>query len=968
MNDLLERLQGAVGDAYRIERELGGGGMSRVFLATESSLNRQVVIKLLAPELTSEVSTARFKREMEVTALLQHPHILPVLAAGARDGLLYYVMPYVAGESLRHRLARDGRFPVADVVRILSELAGALAYANGRGVVHRDIKPENILLSDGHAVLADFGIAAALAGGRDDAATGGARLTEVGMSMGTPGYMSPEQAAGDPNVDARADIYALAVVGYEMLAGAPPFTGPTLAVMTAHLTTAPKPIDAARPETPPGLAQALHRALAKKPEDRFQTAQEFADSLGVSFTGERPALRLGRRSLLVGGLAALVLVAGGLFAWQRTRVEPGLDDNLVAIAPFDVLDPSLEVWKEGMVDVLAANLDGAGPLRTVPPTVVLRRWKDGRVDRESAGEFGRSTGARLAVFGRLMPSGRDSLRLNATVYDAGSGRTLEDIELRDEAARVDRLSDSLTIRILRGLNQTRAIGAVRQSAIGSSSFPAIKAFLQGEQHYRRSDWDSAAFYYQRAVALDSNFAPALRHLSNALGWQIAAYGGNQNLSGYEHALRAGRFNRGLAPRESLLTVSDSLFAALMLAGQRTPMAERVALVQRLLGTLDVTTRQFPEDPESWFKLGDARYHFYQFVASAENLGRAREAFDRSIALDSAFAPSFIHVADIASKHGDEEGLRRYLRAYLAQQPIDMHADALRLVDRMLDPERARTTDLEAEMRKVTPVASGVAFQNVIHLPDSAETQVEMAKALRATADRPGLPPEFRRQAELGYVGMLHYRGHVREALRQAPATAFWVPAEAAMFGVIPADSARRMFAGWLARPKEVPGRLSISAAWFAQQGDTASLREVLRLAEAGGNPIGLPPWALRGYLALAQRDTAQAMRLLTVPDTTCLGWCAMVRLPLAEIHLAQGRHADAAALLEQDFLQTSNVRMLWSLARGRANEALGRKEKAVDAYAYVASMWANADPELQPYVKEARDGLRRLSTDPGVNR
>src|SRR5688572_1893433 len=232
--------------------------MSRVFLATETSLNRPVVIKLLAPELTSEVSTARFKREFELTAVLQHPHILPVLATGARDGLLYYVMPYVAGESLRHRLNRGGALPIEDAARILSELTGALAYAHERGVVHRDIKPENILLSDGHAVLADFGIAAALVGDRPT--EGGQRLTEVGMAMGTPGYMSPEQAAGETNLDARADIYSLAVVGYEMLSGKPPFVGPTpLAVLTAHLSETPKPIETVRPDVPSSLAAALQR-------------------------------------------------------------------------------------------------------------------------------------------------------------------------------------------------------------------------------------------------------------------------------------------------------------------------------------------------------------------------------------------------------------------------------------------------------------------------------------------------------------------------------------------------------------------------------------------------------------------------------------------------------------------------------------------------------------------------------------
>ncbi|MDH5235351.1 MAG: serine/threonine protein kinase, partial [Gemmatimonadota bacterium] len=188
MSDLLARVQAVTGDAYHVESEITGGGMSRLFLATERSLNRRVVIKLLPPELTSEVSAARFQQEMELAASLQHPHILPVLGAGARDGLLYYIMPYVEGESLRGRITRDGALPVPDAVRLLAEIADALAFAHARGIIHRDIKPENILLEERHAVLADFGIARALVQART-----GDRLTGSGTSVGTPGYMAPEQ-------------------------------------------------------------------------------------------------------------------------------------------------------------------------------------------------------------------------------------------------------------------------------------------------------------------------------------------------------------------------------------------------------------------------------------------------------------------------------------------------------------------------------------------------------------------------------------------------------------------------------------------------------------------------------------------------------------------------------------------------------------------------------------------------------
>ncbi len=285
MSDLQTDLQTALGDAYRIEREIGGGGMSRLFLASEASLNRQVVIKLLPPEMTSEVSAARFKKEIELAAQLQHPNILPVLTAGADGELIYYVMPYVSGESLRHRLTTDGRASIENTRKVIGEVADALAFAHAQGVVHRDIKPENILLQHGHAVLMDFGVARAVA-----EAQSGERLTQTGLAIGTPGYMAPEQAAGEMHIDARADVYALAVVAYEMLTGAPPFTGASAqAVLAAHMTQDPQPLTEVCAETPKDLSATILKALAKEPSARIQTAAEVRDAVADMGSGVRAA-------------------------------------------------------------------------------------------------------------------------------------------------------------------------------------------------------------------------------------------------------------------------------------------------------------------------------------------------------------------------------------------------------------------------------------------------------------------------------------------------------------------------------------------------------------------------------------------------------------------------------------------------------------------------------------------------------
>jgi serine/threonine protein kinase len=276
------QLQRTVADRYRLGRELGRGGMATVYLADDLRHHRSVAVKVLRSELAGGISADRFLREIEITAQLLHPHILTLIDSGEAHGLLYYVMPYVQGESLRERLDREGELPVRDATRILREVVDALAYAHGRGIVHRDIKPENILLTGDHALVADFGVAKAVATatgrGRATAASdarSGAALTALGVALGTPAYMAPEQAAGDPNVDQRADIYAAGVLAYEMLAGAPPFAGPTAQhVMAAHLTRTPEPLARLRPGLTRGLERLVMQCLEKRPADRWQSGEE----------------------------------------------------------------------------------------------------------------------------------------------------------------------------------------------------------------------------------------------------------------------------------------------------------------------------------------------------------------------------------------------------------------------------------------------------------------------------------------------------------------------------------------------------------------------------------------------------------------------------------------------------------------------------------------------------------------------
>ncbi|MEO8140068.1 MAG: protein kinase, partial [Gemmatimonadota bacterium] len=292
MVDALSGLKTALADRYQLERELGHGGMATVYLAHDLKHDRKVAVKVLRPELAAVIGAERFLAEIKTTANLQHPHILGLFDSGQVDGTVFYVMPFVDGESLRDRLTREKQLPIEDAVRISREVADALQYAHAQGVIHRDIKPENILLHGGHALVADFGIALAAA------TTAGTRMTETGMSLGTPTYMSPEQAMGERNLDARTDIYALGCVTYEALVGEPPFTGPTAQAIVAKVMTAtPESLTTLRRTVPPAVARAVHRAIEKLPADRFPTAAAFGAALsGEGGTHSWPAEPVAQRA------------------------------------------------------------------------------------------------------------------------------------------------------------------------------------------------------------------------------------------------------------------------------------------------------------------------------------------------------------------------------------------------------------------------------------------------------------------------------------------------------------------------------------------------------------------------------------------------------------------------------------------------------------------------------------------------
>ena len=953
--ELAEQLRRTLGGLYAISRELGGGGMSRVFEAEDTALGRTVVIKVLHPELAAGVNAERFKREVQLSARLQHPHIVPVLTAGEVEGLPYYVMPFVKGESLRARLAH-GPLPIGEAVSVLADVAKALAYAHSEGVVHRDIKPDNVLLSSGAATVADFGIAKALSSARQGQS--GETLTSLGTSLGTPAYMAPEQVAGDPNVDQRADIYSFGCVAYELLSGQTPFAGKSpQQLLAAHVMEKPTPIAERRPGLPAPLAALVMRCLEKEPAQRPQFATEIVTQLAASGTHETleaaPARLAGRRARALAIAAGIaVVVSGAGIAAYRTLWRGGAADEALhlAVAPFEVLDTRLALWKEGAVDVLSRNLDGAGPIRSISPSVAIKQWKAGdRADRASAIAFGRRVGAQLVLYGQLMPVGSDLVDAKISIVDVerASDAPLE-IQVRDSSSRMDRVTDSLSVRALARIGGRRTIGAARLASFGSGSLAAIKAFLQGAQFFRRTQWDSAAASFRQAVAIDSTFGIAYAMLAQAVGWASGADDPESRAS-YR---RAGSLIRpGMSARDSLILTAIGHYA-----NSGNIQANRAAEARAAFAAAEAAATRYPNDPEPWYLLGDMRFHA-DFTMSEQDL---LALFDRSIQADSSFAPAYVHATEMAFRYGPDVG-RRYAQAYLALNPRDVEADGLRLAAFLADPAQLRSA-MPKLLDTVSLDVARRAYPALARLPDSSEAGLLLLRAgMRRVPEGTG-----KRQVTNMYISQLAMRGHIDEAWAHAVKNKHFASAEIAALGLVPADSVVRTMLPWLELRSEAS---MYPYAALAAVGDSARLSRLADAIEqfaktdtARRSIFEYVVASLRAYTALAKRDTAEAIRRFTaIPDS-------VINFPIDQFIfarlIARQDPRRALALLERRAPIGSLLSVARDLERGRIAERLNEREKSVDAYSYVAQMWAHAEsPALRDASKEAREGLARLDPD-----
>jgi tetratricopeptide (TPR) repeat protein len=496
--------------------------MATVYLAEDLKHNRRVAIKVLLPALASALGPERFLREIKLTAQLNHPHILPVLDSGEAAGLLYYVMPFVDGESLRGRMDREKQLPIEDALLVSREVADALSYAHSQSVVHRDIKPENILISAGHAVVADFGIARAIS------AAGAERLTETGLAIGTPAYMSPEQAAGSKDLDGRTDLYSLGCVLFEMLAGEPPFTGPTAeSVVRQHLAVEPPAVTNLRPTVPARVSEAIARSLAKAPADRFSSVAKFAAALrgdtqtaSGQATSERNRSAHRRRWIAA---ATLIVVAGATatrVAWRRGQgSDPG--SRLVVVPPFEnrTGDTSLADLGELAASWVADALVREGTAEVVAPTIVQDLLRgDLRSSTKPAEDLARRTGARIAVVGEYRRRGTQ-VEFRIVLMAMPGATTLAVLDPVVGAADGTALLAALELRVLVALNNQFVLGGESpQGYSRPSSVEAYRQYARGSEFFARSEFAQAVEYLSKA-ALDTAWTPPLVELASAYyGW------------------------------------------------------------------------------------------------------------------------------------------------------------------------------------------------------------------------------------------------------------------------------------------------------------------------------------------------------------------------------------------------------------------------------------------------------------------
>jgi serine/threonine protein kinase len=998
--DSLARLASALADRYRIERELGAGGMATVYLAHDLRHNRQVAIKVLRPELAAALGADRFLREIETTANLQHPNIVPLFDSGAvhhdarptTHDLLYYVMPFIDGETLRSRLARTGPLPFDEVTRYTDEIADALAKAHKAGVVHRDIKPENIFLADGHALVLDFGIAKAVAsshrpegpsGPRDPATPSGPSvLTTLGVSIGTPAYMAPEQVAGDPGVDHRVDIYALGLVAYEMLAGGSPYNATTPAqLMAAHIAQAPAPIGLKRADCPPALAALVMRCLEKEPGKRWQSADDIVSGLRTATTAVMPhraSPGSGRRTAIIAGV---ILLAAAAFVLLRRRTPPPVDpasSSVIAVLPFTVRGgPQLAWLGEGIVDLLSASLDGAAGLRSVNAHALLGfTGQDASVMTvERAGAIADHFKAGLFVMGDVLEVG-GKLRLSASLFDRNDEtHPLAEATVDGEPGDVTSLVDLLATRLAADRSAEGGARLTRTAAVTTSSIPALKAYMAGEQAYRAGQYVAATKAFQEAVAADTGFALAFHRLGMA----------QERMAWADDATRSAE----LAYRQSSrLSTHDRRFLEALLTMRRGHAEEAEQQFRAI-------AQSWPDDAEAWYQLGELSFHGSPLRGTS--FADSRDAFSQALFLDPGDLGALYHLMRIAARDADKRVLDSLSARFYKLSPEGDRTLELRALQALATGDSVTVDSVMAAFGRAPDGTLAIGMWSLAVFAQSLPAAGRIAHLMT----EPARPRDVRAQGHvyLAYVALAQGRlGLARSEL--AAATALGgseAPLVDAWFTTLPfvpatraeLDAARARLARWDATDTTLQStqpsaffsghngvrsilKLYVLGLLDVRRGAGAeALAEVGQLQAMGGTTTG-PPLALelaeglRAQRALAQDKPDSALSALEALHLE--GWYeltfmspfyggALERFTRAQLLQQRGRGEEALrwyGSLSQNSMPELVFLAPATLAEARIQRALNHPAEAASLYDAFLELWRNADPVFKPMLDSAR--------------
>ncbi len=963
-----EGLQAALADRYRIERELGQGGMATVYLAEDLKHHRKVAVKVLRPELAATLGPERFAREIEVAARLQHPHILGLLDSGDAAGFFYYVMPYVEGETLRDRLARGGELPVPEAVRLLGEIAEALATAHRTGVVHRDIKPENVMLSGRHAMVMDFGVSKAVT-----EASSGPQLTSAGVALGTPAYMAPEQATADPQMDGRVDIYALGVMGYEMLTGATPFPGLNAQqTLAAHVTRAPVPVGRQREGLSPALEAVVMRCLAKRPADRFQTADELVTALeplaapsgGITPTQTQPvsalaAKRPGRLPWKYAAAGAVLIAALGLVLWKpwaRGAARP-LDANLVAVLPFRTAgaDPSVQYLRQGMLDLLQAKLTGEGGPRAADARSVLAAVRDvGGSDAEDLSEDAAAAVARKVGAGRVLQGSivgsPEHLVMNAALVAVPGGKTLTQTSVVGP-------KDSLFILIDRLTAQLLALGAgassAQLSALTTTNLDALRAYLDGVAAFRRGSFQNATPLLARAVTLDSTFALALSALIEADGWHNAT-------------TDMARIRRLAWRYRDRLNPQDQLFLSLRLGSRypkQTPMTVWIADAEHAVQTI-------PESAEAWQYLGDYLFHFGRLADIPEPEVRARQAFEQAFQRDSLYGAPIQHLTALTWAMGDTAAQKLWTRRLIA---LDSAGEAVPI---------ARWNLLQADRDEagiaafLAGLGSGPAQvpQAILFFHPLDSVTIANRDGLMAAAHRLSASKQERSMTAADRVRYLWNLGRPAEAAKWIDTLATLNRREAGLLSLL----GGYWFGGGPADTSMLDAVQLVS--WRTWRGDAPAGQRLLSLwrdraaKDTTDGFSGRAAALLQARLAVDRRDPS-APRLLDVADSLWRGRegaTAWASFELARLYERQGRIDRALRAVRRRWIpmgepEPAGLAESYRL-EGKYAALVDDKVGAIRAYRNYLRMRVDPEPSRVPQLDSVRAELSAVGDLEGSDR